>query len=77
LSSYYHVNVQVTDASTKSFEKTIGLYVKPVQLDCSGEFKSPIRAGFPLEFEANLKGISGFSQPIDPKETIKDEYAYT
>jgi hypothetical protein len=71
LSSYYHVNVQVTDASNKSFEKTTGLYVKPVQLDCSGEFKScsgefksPIRAGFPLEFEVNLKGISGFSQPL-------------
>jgi ligand-binding sensor domain-containing protein len=62
--SYYHVNVQVTDASNKSFNRTTGLYVKPIKLDCSGEFKSSIRAGYPLEFEVNMKGISGFSQPL-------------
>jgi len=75
--SIYTVNVEVKDVPNRSFNRTSHLYVKPIVFDYSGQFKSPIRAGFPLEFEANLKGISGFSQPIDPKETIKDEYAYT
>ncbi|MGD2092848.1 MAG: CARDB domain-containing protein, partial [Candidatus Aminicenantes bacterium] len=63
--SIYTVNVEVKDVSNRSFTRTARLFANPIEFDYSGQFKDEIaRAGFPLEFEVNLKRISGFSQPL-------------
>jgi hypothetical protein len=63
--SIYTVNVEVKDVSNRSFNNIARLSVNPIELDCTGQFKDNIaRAGKALEFEVNLKRISGFSQPL-------------
>ena len=63
--SIYTVNVEVKDVSNRSFNNIARLPVNPIELDCTGQFKDDIaRAGKTLEFEVNMKRISGFSQPL-------------
>jgi ligand-binding sensor domain-containing protein len=63
--SIYTVNVEVKDVSNRSFYNIARLSVNPIELDCAGQFKDNIaRAGKILEFEVNMKRISGFSQPL-------------
>jgi hypothetical protein len=63
--SIYTVNAEVKDVSNRSFNNIARLSVNPIELDCAGQFKDNIaRAGKALEFEVNMKRISGFSQPL-------------
>ena len=65
LQSIYTVNVEAKDVSNRSFNNTSRLYVNPIELDYTGQFKDSIaRAGKALEFEVNMKRIFGFSQPL-------------
>jgi hypothetical protein len=61
--SIYTVNIEAKDVSNRSFNNTARLLVNPIELDYIGQFKDKIaRAGKTLEFEVNMKRISGFSQ---------------